>query len=233
MRPKITPYYRLTQLTVGATPSCMRVESLRRLQQELEPARKGYYAYRNNTLSFVPFSDAKASHAENQAQKQRFLYIDRDGTLIDEPPDGMIDSLDKLKIKDGILPTLQEAQANGYKLVIISNQPGLGTGEFPTETFLPAQTKLMETLEEQGIHVTDAVFCPHFESEPCPCRKPSPFMLEKYLDQCDPTTSYVVGDRGSDKKLAQNLGLTPEHGLVVGENGRYTWNEIPGVILSS
>jgi imidazoleglycerol-phosphate dehydratase/histidinol-phosphatase len=211
----------------------MRVESPRRLQQELEPARKGYYVYRSNTLSFVPFSDAKASQAEKQAQKQRFLFIDRDGTLIDEPPDGMIDSLNKLKIKDDVLAALQEAQANGYKLVIISNQPGLGTGEFPTESFLPAQTKLMETLEEQGICVTDAVFCPHFESEPCPCRKPSPFMLEKYLDQCDPATSYVVGDRGGDKKLAQNLRLAPEHGLVVGENERYTWKEIPGVILSS
>lgn len=233
MRSKIIPYYRLTQPTVGAASPCIRVESPRRLQQELEPARKGYYAYRNNTLSFVPFSDAKASHAENQAQQQRFLFIDRDGTLIDEPPDGTIDSLDKLKIKDGILPALQEAQANGYKLVIISNQPGLGTEEFPTEMFLPAQTTLMETLEEQGIRVTEAVFCPHFESEPCPCRKPSPFMLEKFLDQCDPATSYVIGDRGSDKKLAQNLGLTSEHGLVVGENGLYIWNEIPGVILSS
>lgn len=233
MKWEIISYYRLIQRIAGAVPSCMRVEGPRRLLQELEPARKGYYAYRNNTFSFVPFSDAKASQEKRQAQRQRFLFIDRDGTLIDEPPDGMIDSLNKLKIKDGVLSALQEAQANGYKLVIISNQPGLGTEEFPTEIFLPAQTKLMETLEELGIYVTDAVFCPHFESEPCPCRKPSPFMLEKYLDQCDLAISYVVGDRESDKKLALSLGLAPEHGLVVGDNGRYTWKEILGVILTS
>jgi len=97
---------------------------------------------------------------------RRTLFIDRDGTLIKEPPvDFQVDSLEKLQLEENVIPALLKLQQAGYKLIMISNQDGRGTGSFPEEDFKVPQDKLMEIFTSQGIKFEEALFCPHFEEE--------------------------------------------------------------------
>lgn len=140
---------------------------------------------------------------------QPTLFIDRDGTLIDEPKtDFQIDSLEKLQLEAGVIPALLQLQQH-YRLVIISNQDGLGTDSFPLEDFEAPQQKMLEIFTSQGIHFDDVLICPHFANENCDCRKPKLGLLTAYITQksFDPEDSYVIGDRVTDLQLAENLGI--------------------------
>ena len=141
--------------------------------------------------------------------KPRVLFIDRDGTIITEPAtDFQVDSLEKLEFLPKVISVLHKlARDKRYKLVMVTNQDGLGTDSFPEHTFWPAHNKMLKTLEGEGI-LWDAIHIdPHFEHQNTPTRKPGIGMLTEYLKgDYDIENSYVIGDRMTDVKLAENLG---------------------------
>ena len=105
--------------------------------------------------------------------KQKYAFLDRDGTLIFEPQDTyQIDSLKKLKILDGVIEGLQELTKRGYSLIMISNQDGLGTSSFPQENFKRPQERMLKLFCDEGIAFDQIFICPHFPDKGCNCRKP-------------------------------------------------------------
>ncbi|EAK1649345.1 bifunctional histidinol-phosphatase/imidazoleglycerol-phosphate dehydratase HisB [Campylobacter jejuni] len=161
---------------------------------------------------------------------QKILFIDRDGTLIEEPKsDFQIDTLEKLRFEKDAIPALLKLKNFGFKFVMVSNQDGLGTPSFPKENFEIAHEKMLDILKSCGIEFQDIFICPHFENENCTCRKPKTAMLEEYIkhELYDKEQSFVIGDRESDMILASNLGV---RGLKYGE---ISWKEIENEILSS
>ncbi|MBI1769086.1 MAG: bifunctional histidinol-phosphatase/imidazoleglycerol-phosphate dehydratase HisB [Bacteroidetes bacterium] len=139
---------------------------------------------------------------------RKVLFIDRDGTLIIEPTDQQIDSLEKLEFISGVFTWLGRiACETDYELVMVSNQDGLGTKSFPEETFWPAQNKLIKTLEGEGITFKAVHIDKSFAGENKPTRKPGVGMLTQYFsNNYDLKNSFVIGDRITDIQLAKNLG---------------------------
>lgn len=158
---------------------------------------------------------------------KRILFIDRDGTLIYEPEDEQIDSFEKLRFVKGVFRNLGFISKNlDFELVMVSNQDGLGTQSFPEETFWPVHNFILNTLESEGIKFSKIHIDRHFPEDNHPCRKPGIGMLTEYLDstEYDIKNSYVIGDRETDRQLAENLGCKA---LIVGDgDGKMTWDEI-------
>lgn len=141
--------------------------------------------------------------------KKKVLFIDRDGTIIIEPPiDKQVDSLEKLEFLPKAISGLKAiAEKANYHLIMVTNQDGLGTSSFPEDTFWPAQNKMLSILQGEGITFEKIHVDRSFEEEKLPTRKPGTAMLTEYFDeQYDLANSYVIGDRHTDVKLAQNLG---------------------------
>lgn len=141
--------------------------------------------------------------------KQRYLFIDRDGTIVEEPTDEQVDSFEKLRFKKDVFKALSFiSQRLDFKLVMVSNQDGLGTESFPEESFKPVQNFILQTLEGEGIHFSDILIDRHFPEDNSPYRKPGIEMLRKYIEDenCDMAGSFVIGDRETDRQLAENLG---------------------------
>ena len=137
----------------------------------------------------------------------KVIFIDRDGTLLQEPADEQIDSLEKVAFVPGAIAGLKALSVLGYERVMASNQDGLGTPAFPEEQFWPAQKLLLNTLEGEGVHFDDILIDPSFPEDKSPCRKPGTGMFGKYLDgSYDLAASWVIGDRETDRELARNLG---------------------------
>src|SRR5687767_7183 len=114
---------------------------------------------------------------------KKALFIDRDGTLILEPPDEQIDSLEKLEFYPGVFTWLGKiARDSEYELVMVTNQDGLGTDSFPENTFWPAHTKMMKALENEGIIFDKVLIDRSFPRENKPTRKPGTGMLTEYLN---------------------------------------------------
>lgn len=159
---------------------------------------------------------------------RKVIFIDRDGTLLQEPADEQIDALEKVVFVPGAISGMKALTGLGYELVMASNQDGLGTSAFPEETFWPAQNLLLKTLEGEGVVFDDILIDRHFPADGSPCRKPGTGMFGKYLDgSYDLAASWVIGDRETDLELARNLGCK---GLQVGP---LSWEEIVETIRSS
>lgn len=139
---------------------------------------------------------------------KKVLFIDRDGTLIVEPPeDPQIDSLDELTFIPGVFTWLGKiARETDYELVMVTNQDGLGTASFPEETFWPVQNKILDTMAGEGIHFAAIHVDKSMPHENKPTRKPGIGMLTQYLQGYDLANSIVIGDRITDVELAKNLG---------------------------
>lgn len=140
---------------------------------------------------------------------KKALFIDRDGTLVVEPPvDYQLDSLEKLEFMPRVFRNVALIRERlDYEFVIVSNQDGLGTDSFPTETFLPPHKKMLEAFKNEGVEFDDILIDPSFPHENKPTRKPGTAMLGKYMTgEYNLAESYVIGDRITDVMLAKNLG---------------------------
>jgi len=161
------------------------------------------------------------------------LFVDRDGTLIEEPPDCQVDALSKVRFMPGVFAALAELVRHGYALVMVTNQDGLGTQRFPRAAFEEVQAFVVDAFRSQGIEF-DAVFvCPHMPADGCTCRKPKPGLLTGYVLEraIDRDASAVVGDRDTDLELAANLRL---RGFTVRRQGveEQTWPQVVRTLLS-
>ena len=150
--------------------------------------------------------------------KRKILFVDRDGTLIEEPDDFQVDAVDKVRLLPGVIPALREILANGYALVMVSNQDGLGTDSFPTADFQPAHDLTLHLFESQGVEFEEVFICPHLPDDRCECRKPRTGLLTRFLaaNDIDLQRSAVIGDRDTDIELADNIGVA---GIKVGPDG--------------
>jgi len=141
--------------------------------------------------------------------KKKVLFIDRDGTILLEPPtDYQVDSFQKFNFYPGVIRNLYQIQRDlDYELVMVTNQDGLGTTSYPEETFWPYQDKMLQILAGEGITFTNIHIDRSFEYENLATRKPGVGMLQAYFsDAYDLANSYVIGDRITDIQLAENLG---------------------------
>ena len=158
--------------------------------------------------------------------KTRVLFVDRDGTLIEEPPDEQVDSIEKIRFMPGVFAALRQAQRAGYKLAMITNQDGLGSESFPQAAFDVPHQFMMDAFSSQDIEF-DAVFvCPHRKSDGCDCRKPKTKLVEEYIRNVDLAGSAMVGDRETDMEFARNLGT---RGLLVRRHGN-KWETWPSIL---
>ena len=160
--------------------------------------------------------------------KTRVLFVDRDGTLIEEPPDEQVDSIEKIRFMPGVFAALRQAQRAGYKLAMITNQDGLGSESFPQASFDVPHQFMMDAFSSQGVEF-DAVFvCPHRKSDGCDCRKPKTKLVEAFVrDQAvDLDGSVMIGDRETDLEFARNLGI---RGLLVRRHGN-KWETWPSIL---
>ncbi len=148
---------------------------------------------------------------------KKVLFIDRDGTLVIEPPvDYQLDSLEKLEFYPGVFQWLAKiALELDYELVMVTNQDGLGTASFPEEAFWPAQNKIIEAFQNEGIEFTEVLIDKSFPEDNAPTRKPGTGLLNQYIyGDYDLENSYVIGDRLTDIELAQNLN---SQGIFIGD----------------
>jgi imidazoleglycerol-phosphate dehydratase / histidinol-phosphatase len=154
----------------------------------------------------------------------KVLFLDRDGTLIEEPADNQVDALEKIRLTADVIPALLELAANGYRFVMVSNQDGLGTAAFPERDFRRCQDHVLALFDSQGISFDRIFICPHRADDGCDCRKPRAGLLTRYLAETDIDlgTSAVVGDRDTDLQLAERVGV---RGFRLGDGG-LTW---PGI----
>ena len=140
---------------------------------------------------------------------KKVLFIDRDGTLVIEPPvDYQLDSLEKLEFYPGVFQGLSKiAKELDYEIVMVTNQDGLGTESFPEETFL-AQNKIINAFKKEGVIFSDVLIDKSFPEDNAPTRKPRTGLLNKYIyGAYDMKNSFVIGDRETDIQLAQKLKL--------------------------
>lgn len=140
---------------------------------------------------------------------KKILFIDRDGTLIIEPPeDFQVDNLEKLEFLPGVFRYLSLiVEELDYELVMVSNQDGLGTEAYPEEDFIKVQKKMIRTLENEGIKFSNILIDRSFPENNSPDRKPRTGLLTGYLNgDYDINNSFVIGDRKTDMELAKNMG---------------------------
>lgn len=162
---------------------------------------------------------------------KRILFIDRDGTLIEEPADEQIDSFCKLKFVRGVFRNLHFIREHtDFEFVMVSNQDGLGTEAFPEDTFWPVHNFILQTLEGEGITFDEILIDPHFPEDNAPTRKPNTGLVEKYMKNpdYDIANSYVIGDRETDRQFAKNIGC---QSLILSDEG-ITWDKIAELLFA-
>ena len=168
---------------------------------------------------------------------KRILFIDRDGTLVEEPYDEQVDALEKVRFKPGVFRWLAFLrEKTDFLFVMVSNQDGLGTPSFPEDTFWPAHNFILETLRGEGITFDDILIDPHFPEDNAPTRKPQTGLVRKYIDDPDVDIqgSYVIGDRETDRLFAQNIGCKA---LILGQPDSsipspLTWQQVAETIYA-
>lgn len=164
---------------------------------------------------------------------QPILFVDRDGTLIEEPADFQIDRYEKLRFVEGVIPAMLRLRDAGYEFVMVTNQNGLGTESFPQADFDAPHALMMQVLESQGIRFREVLIDPSFAHDPLPTRKPAVGLVMHYLRKrsFDPQRSAMIGDRDTDIQFAQNMGIrgfklkSPQFGEGL------AWSQIPAAVL--
>lgn len=160
---------------------------------------------------------------------KKIIFLDRDGTLIDEPMDQQIDSIAKLYLKKNVIPALLTLKKAGYCFVMITNQDGIGTTSFPQDAFDGPQNLLLHIFNSQGIQFEDVLICPHLANDDCFCRKPKVGLVMKLLksNQINFDQSYMIGDRETDIEFANNLSIKS----ILYDNDK-DWLDIAASIIS-
>lgn len=165
---------------------------------------------------------------------QKILFVDRDGTLIEEPDDNQVDALSKVRLVPDVMAAMLRLRDAGFRFVMVSNQDGLGSVSFPQAAFDECQAHVIALFESQGIRFDRVFICPHRDSDACHCRKPRAGLLTRYVAETvlDVSRSAVIGDRESDLQLAANLGL---QGFLIrpGDGFDRTWPGIAGQLLAT
>lgn len=165
---------------------------------------------------------------------EKYLFLDRDGTLIVEPEDEQVDSLDKVALVPGVIPALLDLAAEGYRFVMVTNQDGLGTDSFPAADYERVQNHVLALFASQGIEFDEIFVCPHRPDDRCACRKPRTGLLTAFLaaNNIDLARSAVIGDRDTDLELAENIGV---RGLLLSPYGdhRQSWEGIRRTLCSA
>jgi len=162
---------------------------------------------------------------------KKILFIDRDGTLIEEPPvTFQVNSLEEMVFLPGVISSLKKFTDAGYELIVITNQDALGTPANPRENYEKVNQKFLEIFRGEGVEFSEFFECIHTPEENCECRKPKTGMVDLYLlknrELIDFENSYVIGDRKTDITFAKNIGVTGV--LISPEN---SWNCIAHEIL--
>ncbi|MBO7102654.1 MAG: bifunctional histidinol-phosphatase/imidazoleglycerol-phosphate dehydratase HisB, partial [Bacteroidaceae bacterium] len=160
---------------------------------------------------------------------KQVLFIDRDGTILVEPEDEQIDSFEKFQFVPGVIRNLHFIRTHlDFEFVMVSNQDGLGTDSYPEETFWPTHNLMLQTLKGEGIEFDDILIDRSFPEENLPTRKPGTGMLTRYMQgDYDLENSYVIGDRETDAKLAENLGCKS---LILSDE--LDWNRIAEILFA-
>jgi imidazoleglycerol-phosphate dehydratase/histidinol-phosphatase len=161
---------------------------------------------------------------------KKILFIDRDGTIIEEPNDEQVDSFKKLKFKENAIGSLSFLrQHTDFLFVMVSNQDGLGTKSFPEDSFWPVHNFILQTLENEGVVFDDVLIDRHFPEDNSNMRKPNIGMVEKYINSgnYDISGSYVIGDRDTDRMMAKNIGCKS---YIV--DNSMTWKKITELIFA-
>ena len=162
---------------------------------------------------------------------KKILFIDRDGTLIEEPADEQIDAFEKLKFTPGMIRNLGFIRSKlDFEFVMVSNQDGLGTSSFPENTFWPVHNFILQSLEGEGITFDEILIDRHFPEDNADTRKPNTGLVRKYIDnpEYDIAESYVIGDRDTDRQFAENIGCKS---LILGRDGM-TWDKIAELLFA-
>ena len=160
---------------------------------------------------------------------KQVLFIDRDGTILVEPEDEQIDSFEKFQFVPGVIRNLHFIRTHlDFEFVMVSNQDGLGTDSYPEDTFWPTHNLMLQTLKGEGIEFDDILIDRSFPEDNLPTRKPGTGMLTKYMQgNYDLENSYVIGDRETDAKLAENLGCKS---LILSDE--LDWNRISEILFA-
>lgn len=166
------------------------------------------------------------------SQAVKIAFVDRDGTLIIEPPDEQVDRLDKVALVPGVIPALLRLQDAGYEFVMVTNQDGLGTDSFPEPDFHLVQDFVLGLFASQGIRFRDIFVCPHTPADGCGCRKPNPALVAEFLASVplDRERSFVAGDRQTDLDFARNLGI---RGFRIDPADPRCWDELARTIVDA
>jgi D-glycero-D-manno-heptose 1,7-bisphosphate phosphatase len=154
----------------------------------------------------------------------KFIFLDRYGTLMKDVP--FLYDLEKVELLPGV-ENLKRLQDIGYKLVIVTNQQGIGLGYFPKEDFYEVNSRLFSLLSAHGLKISKVYYCPHSEADECDCRKPRTGMFKRAKKEMnvDFSKSYMIGDRETDMKAAKLAGVK---GLLLKNN----WEEIVNKIVN-
>jgi len=164
--------------------------------------------------------------------QQAVLFIDRDGTLIEEPPDNQVDAVEKIRLIPDVIPSLLRLGNAGFRFVMVTNQDGLGSESFPQEAFERCQRHVLSLFDSQGIRFDRIFICPHRAEDGCSCRKPATGLLTRYLAETtlEMRRCAVIGDRDTDMELAANIGI---RGLLVrpGDGFESGWPGITEALL--
>ncbi|MGH8257453.1 MAG: bifunctional histidinol-phosphatase/imidazoleglycerol-phosphate dehydratase HisB [Steroidobacteraceae bacterium] len=174
-----------------------------------------------------------ATTATTAAAPAPVLFIDRDGTLIEEPPSQQVDRLEQVRLLPGVIAALTELRRAGYRLVMVSNQDGLGSDAYPIARFEQVQEFLLQLFASQGVQFEAVFICPHFAHQACECRKPLTGLVTEYLRgrPLDRARSAMIGDRDSDEQFARNLGIRALR-VQSGDSGARTWAAIVRTLLA-
>jgi imidazoleglycerol-phosphate dehydratase/histidinol-phosphatase len=161
---------------------------------------------------------------------RKVLFLDRDGTLVEETKSGLLVSPDEVRLMPGVIPALLRLKSAGYAFVIVTNQAGLSTPGHPRAGFERASEHVRDLFASQGVEFAATFICPHEPKDACACRKPAIGLVRDYVNAAplDRERSAMVGDRDSDVEFAANLGI---RGFKLGAPGAESWAAVAHALV--